>query len=162
MNLKEIFFICVVFALLVGSVCAAKDVNDFKIDKSYNGAYNGSYYSLYLNGKQDAGIVIFKNVDDDAYDDIENNDAYDHLIHDDGREYTHADDDFKLDKNADNTCNFTDYEHAEHGIVEVVSSGGEQYIVVFWAKDNGSVNNSDLASLLTQFNKDNDVKAVAF
>ena len=161
MRFKEILFLCVILTLLAGSVCAAKNVNDFKVDNSYKGAYSDAYHSLYLNDNQNAGVIIFKNVDDDAYGD-KDNDAYDHLIHDDGREYIVADDDFKLEKGSDYICTFTDYDHAEHGAVEVVDAGGEQFIVVFWAKDSNNVNNSDLLSQVNQFNKDNNLKPVAF
>lgn len=68
----------------------------------------------------------------------------------------------KVDKNSDNTANFTDYEHAEHGVVEVIDVDGTQYIVVFWAKDSSNVSNSDLMSQLNEFNKDNNVKPIAF
>ena len=165
MGLKKIFLICVVLALLAGSVCAvcaSNGVNDFKVDKSYSNAYSGSYYSLYLNKQNDAGVAIFKNVDDDVYDDADGDDVYDHLIHNDGREYLHADDDYKLNKNSDNTGTFTDYDNGEHGIAELVKSGGTEYIVVFWAKNNSNLKDSDLSSQLSQFNKDNNVQPIAF
>ena len=161
MDAKNIFLILIVSALLIGSACAAKGVNDFAVDKSYENAHNGTYYSLYLNDKQDAGIIVFKNVNDDAYDD-ESDDAYDNLIHDDGQDYLTVDDDMKIDKNSDNTVTFTDIDHAEHGVAEVIDCDGEQFIVVFFAKDTSDVKNSDLTSLLKDFNKDNDVDAVAF
>ena len=159
MDIKKICFICLVAALMVGAVSAA---NGFNVDKNYTSAHEGSYFSLYLNSAQDSGVTIYKNVDDDVYDDIDENDAFDHLIHDNGREYLTMDDDFNIVKNADNTANFTDYDHAEHGVVEVINSNGEQYIIVFWAKDTSSVSNSDLMSTLNEFNKDNNVDAVAF
>ena len=68
----------------------------------------------------------------------------------------------KINKNPDNTANFTDMDHSTHGVVEVVNSNGQQYIVVFFAKDSTNIQNKDLASQLTQFNNDNQVKAVAF
>lgn len=67
----------------------------------------------------------------------------------------------KIDNNSDNTLNFTDYDHATHGVSEVVKAGGDEYIVVFWAKDSSKIDNSDLVSLLNDFNKDNSVKAIA-
>lgn len=157
--LKKVCMALIVFSLLVGSVCAAS-VNDYKVDSSLKQSYNGNY-SLFLNDKQDAGVAIFKNVDDDVFGDVDD-DVNDAFIHDDGREYIVLDDDMKLDKNADNTANFTDYDHAEHGVVEVVSQGGEQFIVVFWAKDNSNVTNADLMAQLTEFNKANNVSPVAF
>ncbi|MBQ6512470.1 hypothetical protein [Methanobrevibacter sp.] len=159
MNFKNIFLLLFISLLLFGTVCAQKNVNDFQVGESYKHAYDGNQYSLYLNEKQDSGITIYKYLAGDVDDD---NDAYDNLIHDEGRDYLTSDDDFKIDKNSDNTANFTDYDHAEHGVVEVVSIDGEDFVVVFWAKDTSNTNNSDLISLLNEFNKDNNVKAVAF
>lgn len=161
MDMKKIFFALVVSTLLIGSACAAS-VNDFKVDDTYKSVYIGEYYSVYADNNQDSGIIIFKNVDDDVYDDMENDDVLDNVIHHDGREYITADDDLKLDVNSDNTANFTDYDHATHGISEVVGSNGEQYIVTVWAKDSSNMDNAKLLSTLNEFNKNNDVKAVAF
>lgn len=146
---------------MVGSVCAAS-VNDFKVDGTFSGIYNGEYYSVYANGNQDEGVCIYKNVNDDVYDDMENDDVLDHVIHHDGREYTYGDDDMALNKSADNIATFKDYDHATHGVSEVVSQGGEQFVVVFWAKDTSSMDNAKLSSMLTDFNKNNNVSPVAF
>ena len=161
MNAKGILLALIVTTLLVGSVCAAS-VNDFKVDESYsNNAFTSDYYSVYLNGNGDSGVAIYKNVGDDAYDDL-NDDVVDEIVHDDGREYIVVDDDMQITKNADNTANFTDYDHAEHGAVEVVEMGGEQYIVVFFAKDSSNTTDADLMAQLTAFNKDNGVAPAAF
>ena len=160
MDAKGILLAMIVTALLVGSVCAAS-VNDFKVDESYNAAFSSDYYSVYLNNNSDSGVVIYKNVNDDAYDDL-NDDAVDDIVHDDGREYIVGDDDMQIAKNADGTANFTDYDHADHGVVEVVEMGGEQYIVVFFAKDSSNTTDADLMAQLTAFNKDNGVAPVAF
>lgn len=159
MDFRNVIFLLFVSLLMFGAVCAQKNVDDFKIDKSYDNAYNGNYYSLYLNEKQDSGVTIYKDLVDDAADD---NDAYDNLIHDTGRDYLTPDDDFKIDKNSDNTVTFTDYDNAEHGVSEIIDCDGEQFIVVFWAKDSSNIDNKDLISQLNDFNKDNDVKAIAF
>ena len=159
--MKKIFFALIVSSLLIGSVCAA-GVNDFKIDNTYKGIYNGEYYSVYANDNQDCGISIYKNVDDDVYDDIENDDILDNVIHHDGREYIVPDDDLKLDVGSDHIANFTDYEHATHGVSEVVKVNGDQYIVVAWAKDSSNMDSAKLLSLLTDFNKNNSVEAIAF
>ena len=103
MEIKKLLFIIVGTAMLIGAA-SATGVNDFSIDKNYKSEYQGEYYSLYLNDNQDSGITIYKNVDDDVYDDVENDDAYEGMIHDDGQEYTHGDDDFQLDKKSDNTA----------------------------------------------------------
>ena len=161
MDATKIFLMLLVSTLLIGSVCAAKNVNDFAIDKSYDNVHNGTYYSLSLNEKQDSGITIFKNANDDAYDN-ESDDAYDNLIHGEGQDYLTADDDMKIDKNSDNTVDFTDIDHSEHGIAELIDCDGQQFIVVFWAKDTSDVKKSDLSSLLNEFNKDNNVDAIAF
>lgn len=161
MNGRKILFALLVTSLLVGGVCAAS-VNNFKIDNSFSdNAFSSDYYSVHLNGNKDSGINIYKNVNDDSYDDL-NDDAVDHLVHDDGHEYLVVDDDMQVTKNADNTANFTDHDHAQHGVVEVVQSGSDQYIVVVWAKDSSSINNADLMAKLTAFNKDNGVSPVAF
>lgn len=161
MNGKKILLALLVTTLLVGSVCAA-GVNDFKVDSSFsNNAFKSDYYTVHMNGNGDCGMAIYKNVNDDMYDDL-NDDAVDHIVHGDGREYIVGDDDMQITKNADNTANFTDLDHADHGVVEVVQSGSEQYIVVAWAKDASNISNADLMAKLTAFNKDNNVSPVAF
>ena len=161
MNIKKIIFALLVTALLIGGACAAS-VNDFKVDQSYKNLYGSDYYSVYSSDNQDSGVLIFKNVNDDVYDDRVNDDVLDHVIHHDGREYTYGDDDMKLVKNSDNTASFNDYDHATHGVSEVVKVNGEVYIVVVWAKDSSNIQNNDLMNKLTQFNNDNGVQAVAF
>ena len=89
-------------------------------------------------------------------------DVLDNVIHHDGREYTYGDDDMALNKSADNIASFKDYDHATHGVSEVVSQGGEQFVVVFWAKDTSSMDNAKLSSMLSDFNKNNNVSPVAF
>ena len=159
MDFKNILLLLFISLLLFGTVCAQKTVNDFQVDESYNNAYNGTSNSLYLNEKQDSGITIYKYL---AGDDDDDNDAYDDLIHDEGKDYLTPDDDFKIDKNSDNITNFTDIDNAQHGVVEVVNVDGEDFVIVFWAKDTNNVTNSDLISQLNEFNKDNNVKAIAF
>lgn len=164
MEFKNVMLILFISLILLAPVCAQKNVSDFEVDKSYKHIYDDKdYYSLYINDKQDAGVIVFKNVDDDAYDDDnDDDDAYDHLIHDDAKEYTTPDDDFKIDKNSDNTTNFTDVDHTEKGVVEVIKCDGQEYVVVFWAKDDSNVTMDDLTSLLHEFNKDNKVEAISF
>ncbi len=161
MDVKKILFALLVSALLIGGVCATS-VNDFKIDDTYKGIYNGEYYSVYANNNQDGGISIYKNVNDDVYDDIENDNILDNVIHHDGREYIVADDDLKLDVGSDYIANFTDYEHATHGVSELINVSGDQYIVVAWAKDSSNMDSAKLLSTLTDFNKNNNVEAIAF
>ncbi len=162
MDVKKVLILLFTSALLIGGVCAADGVNDFKIDKSYENAYNGTYYSIYLNEKQDSGIAIFKNVNDDVDDNVENDDAFDNVVHDEGKEYLYDSEDIQVEKNSDNIANFTDIDNAEHGLAELIKSGEDQYIVVFFAKDGSDVKDSDLSSLLNEFNKDNNVDAIAF
>ena len=161
MDIKKIFFALLVSALLIGGACAAS-VNNFNVDNNYKSIYSSDYYSVYTNNNQDSGILIFKNVNDDAYDNKVNDDILDHVIHHDGREYITPDDDLKIDKNADNTANFKDYDHATHGVSEVIKADGEQYIVVSWAKDSSNIDNAKLASILSDFNKNNNVEPIAF
>ena len=160
MKLGKILFAMVVISLFIGSACAA-GVNDFKVDDAYQNVYSGEYYSVYSHN-DDSGILIFKNVDDDVYDDIDNDDVLDDVIQHDGRDYLHSDDDFTLEKNSDNTAKFTDSDHATKGVSEVIEAGGEQYIVVSWAKDSANVGMDKLASMIDDFNKDNGVSPVAF
>jgi len=161
MDIKKILFALLVSALLIGGVCAAS-VNSFDVNKGYKNLYESSYYSVYANGKENSGILIFKNVNDDKYDDKVNDDILDNVIHHDGKEYIVADDDMKIDVGSDNIANFTDSEHATHGVSEVVKVDGKEYIVAIWAKDSSKIENSDLISQLNDFNKNNNVEVVAF
>ena len=161
MDIKKIIFALIVTSLLIGGACAAS-VNDFKMDDTYKRLYKGEYYSVYANNDKDCGISIYKNVDDDVYDDKENDDILDNVIHHDGREYIHPDDDLKLDVGSDHIANFTDMDHSTHGVSEVVKSGGEEFIVVAWAKDSSNMDSAKLLSALNDFNKDNNVNAIAF
>ena len=161
MNAKKIFFALLALTLLMGGVCAAS-VNDFKVDSNYKNLYRSDYYSVNSNDRQDSGVLIFQNVNDDVYDDRVNDDILDHVIHHDGREYIVPDDDMKISKNPDNTANFTDYDHAVHGVSEVVKVDGKEFIVAFWAKDSANINNNDLSSQLNDFNKNNNAQIVAF
>jgi len=161
MDIKKILFALLVSALLIGGVCAAS-VNSFDVNKDYKNLYESSYYSVYANGKENSGILIFKNVNDDKYDDKVNDDILDNVIHHDGKEYIVADDDMKIDVGSDNIANFTDSEHATHGVSEVVKVDGKEYIVAIWAKDSSKIENSDLISQLNDFNKNNNVEVVAF
>ena len=150
--------------LLIGSAYAA-DVTSFNMDKTLKQTYNDSYHSLYLNDNHDSGVAIYKNVDDDLYDNDHDDDAddrYDDLIEDDGREYLHSDDDYQLKKEKDNTASFKDYDNNEHGIVELVKKDGQEYIIVFWTKNNNNLTNKELKAQLNQFNKNNNVTAMAF
>ena len=156
MNVKKIFILLVISTLFMGSACAA-NVGDFTVNSNYGVNYDGSYFYLHMNQKQDAGVIIFNNLYTD-YD----NDAYDGLIHDEGHEYIEIDDDMKVEKNADNTAYFTDYDHAEHGVVEKINVDGKEFLVVFWAKDTSGIQNADLMSQLNEFNTQNNVSPVAF
>lgn len=159
MDGKKIFFIFMISTLLIGGAFAAKSVNDFKVNDTYKHVFGDDYYSINIDDKQDSGITIYKNVDDDNHQD---NDRYDNLIKDDGRDYLKVDDDMKLDKNPDNTANFTDRNHTTHGLSELVEVDGQQFVVVVWAKDSSNIQNSDLALKLAEFNHDNQVKVLAF
>lgn len=152
-----------VSSLLIGSAYATSDVTSFNINNNYKQTYNDSYHALYLNENHDAGVTVYKNVNDDQYDIDDNDDKYDNLIEDDGREYLHADDDYQLRKHKDKTASFKDYDNNEHGIVELIKNDdGQEYIVVFWAKNDNDMKNKDLKAQLEQFNKDNDAKLIAF
>lgn len=156
MSFKKIFFALLVTAFLIGGACAA-NINNFTVDW-YNNSYNSDINSAYVNSNGDSGVSIYKNTNGVYYD---YDDGYDdnYVVQ---NVYNGISDDMQLSKNADNTASFTDHDDAEHGVVEVVQSGGEQYTVVFWAKDVSNINNTDLMSKLTDFNKDNGVSPIAF
>ncbi|WP_296875072.1 hypothetical protein [uncultured Methanobrevibacter sp.] len=160
-DIKKILFALLVSALLIGGACAAS-VNSFDVNKDYKNLYQSEYYSVYANGNQDSGMMVFQNVNDDRYDDMVNDDILDGLIHHDGREYLICDNDMKVDVGSDNIVKFTDYDHATHGVSEVVKADGKEYIVAIWAKDSSNIKNNDLMSKLNEFNKNNKVEAVAF
>lgn len=160
MDIKSILFLIAITALLIGGAYAGS--SDFKVDDNYTNTHKGEYYSLYTNGSQDSGIVIYKNVDDDSRDELNDADAYGDIIREDGRDYLSPDDDFKIDAKSDNIAEFTDLDHAEHGVTEIVKKDNAEYIVVFWAKDTSSVSNSDLSGLLKDFNRENNLEAIAF
>ena len=156
MDIKKVCFLMLVSILLIGSAYATSDVTSFNINNNYKQTYTDSYHALYLNENNDAGVTVYKNVDDDQYN--VDDDQYDNLIEDDGREYLNANDDYQLQKNDDKTANFKDYDKNEQGIVELIKNNdGQEYIVVFWAK-----NNKDLKAQLEQFNKDNKLNPTAF
>lgn len=152
-----------VSSLLIGSAYATSDVTSFNINNNYKQTHNDSYHALYLNENHDSGVTVYKNVDDDQYDIDDNDDKYDNLIEDDGREYLHTDDDYQLQKNDDKTASFKDHDNNEHGIVELIKNDdGQEYIVVFWAKNDNDMKNKDLKAQLEQFNKDNNAKPIVF
>ena len=161
MQFKKILLMIVVSSLLIGCVCAAS-VNDFKVDDAYKNVYSGEYYSVYATNDSSSGISIYKNVDDDVYDDLENDDILDNIINHDGREYITPDDDLTLNKNSDNTANFTDMDHSTIGVSEVVDAGGEQFIVVVWELNSNNATTEKVMSTLADFNKDNNLTPVAF
>ena len=188
MNIKKIFFAMIVTALLIGSACAV-NMNEFKVD-GYSNTYGSDYNSAYVNNNGDSGVSIYKNTeavyyhdydddgyyeygddgyyeyDDDGYYDYDDDGYYDYdddyVVQTGGTVYNGIRDDMQITKNADNTATYTDYDDAEHGVIEVVEFGGQQYTVVFWAKDMSNINNTDLMSKLTQFNADNGIAPVAF
>lgn len=156
--MKKLFVAFIVFTLLVGCVYAA-NVNDFKVDeKLYNSTFTLSDGVIYFDNTNSSGVGIFKYIDAD--DNSDNDDAIDNIIMDDGSDYLQADDDFKLNKNPDNTANFTDVDHNNQGIVELVDVDNERFVIVFWSKEANATN--ELMSELTDFNKDNNLTPIAF
>ena len=161
MNFKAILFLILVSSLFMGSVFAA-GIGDFKVNDSFKSIYSDDYYGVFAANDSNSGINIYKNVNDDVYDGKTNDDILEGTIHHDGREYIVVDDDMKIDKNTDNTANFTDMDHKTHGISEVVKLNGQDYVVVFWAKDTSNIDNAKLMASLNEFNKNNNVSPVAF
>ncbi|MEE1129043.1 MAG: hypothetical protein UHW99_03575 [Methanobrevibacter sp.] len=62
-DVKKVLFALLISALLIGGACAAS-VNNFKVDQTYKNVYSSDYYSVYADGNQNSGILIFKNVND--------------------------------------------------------------------------------------------------
>ena len=160
MNVKKICLILAVALLFVGCAYAASEIGNFKIDPKYQNAYNETDYTVYLNAESDGGVTIFKNITDDSDDD--DSDLYDDVVHDEWQDYILGDDDITLAKNSDNTVNFTDANHGQHGISEIVKKGDAEYIIVFWAKDGTDTEKTKLNSELQKFNKDNEFEPISF
>lgn len=138
------------------------------IYKNTNGVYyeydDDGYYEYDDDGYYEYDDDGYYDYDDDGYYDYDD-DGYDddyYVVNNGGTVYNGIRDDMQLSKNADNTATFTDYDDAEHGVIEVVEHGGQQYTVVFWAKDMSNINNTALMSKLNDFNQDNGVAPVAF
>lgn len=160
MNFKKILVLIMLSSLLVGCVYAV-GVTDFKIDDTLKNVYNSTDYAIYANDNNDTGISIYKYVES-TDDEADAAGVFDDMIHDDGREYITADDEMNISKNSDNTVNFTDIDHGTNGISEVVDKDGEQFVVVFWAKNSGSTDLGQLMSTLNDFNKNNNLTAISF
>lgn len=154
----------IVTALLIGSACAV-NMNEFKVN-GYNNSYESDYSSAYVNNNGDSRVSIYKNTEAVYYQEYDDDGYYeyddDYVVQTSGTVYNGIQDDMQITKNADNTATFTDYDDAQHGVIEVVEFGGQQYTVIFWAKDMSNINNTDLMSKLTQFNADNGIAPVAF
>ena len=84
-DIKKVFFLMLVSSLLIGSAYATSDVTSFNINNTYNHAYNDSYHTLYLNDNHDAGVTVYKNVDDDQYDTDDNDNNQSGKIWHEGR-----------------------------------------------------------------------------
>lgn len=154
----------IVTALLIGSACAV-NMNEFKVN-GYNNSYESDYSSAYVNNNGDSRVSIYKNTEAVYYQEYDDDGYYeyddDYVVQTSDTVYNGIQDDMQITKNADNTATFTDYDDAQHGVIEVVEFGGQQYTVIFWAKDMSNINNTDLMSKLTQFNADNGIAPVAF
>ncbi|WP_298524662.1 hypothetical protein [uncultured Methanobrevibacter sp.] len=155
--MKKLLLILAISTLLIGCAFAA-NADDFKVDeKIYTSSFKDTDFTIYFEDTNTSGIGIFRSIETT---DEDNDDAVDDILKTDGDDYLKADDDFKLEKNPDNTANFTDTENHNQGIVELVELDKEQFIIVFW-----SDNADDMSKLMTQlkdFNKDNSLTPVAF
>ena len=159
MNIKGFLFIIVVFSLLVGSVCATS-VSGFKVDNSYINLCNEEYFSYYSNNDYTSGICIFKNENDDVYDNIQDTNVLNNVVHNDGKKYITPDNNLFLSKNPGHTANFNDTEQGTSGTIEVVNVDGNEYIIVVWSTNTTNV---DTAKELSDFNKENnDLKPIPF
>ena len=161
MNFKKIVIALIFASLLIGCV-SATNITDFKIHDSLNKIYSTDDFVIYADEHGDAGIGIYKIIDNVEDKDTDDDDKIDDLVHDDGDEYITADDDMNLTVNSDNTANFTDTDHGTVGVSEVINHNGEKHVVVFWAKNSSERNQANLTASMANFNKDNNVTPVAF
>ena len=160
MNYKKIFIIGII-ALMVLSTCyAAKSVTDFKIDNSYYKVDSGKYFALYLTNNQESGIAIYKYVNDK--DIVDENDKYDHMVNDYGKQYINPNEQIDITKNKDNTTVFKDHGNQEHGVLELVKIGDEQFVIVAFTKEQSKTEQSTLVTLLNNFNKANNLTPIAY
>lgn len=159
--MRKLFLILIISALLFSCVYAVDELSNFKVDdKLYDSNFNGSDCIIYFDDTNSSGMGIFKYLDNDCEDD--DDDAIDNILIDDGDDYLEADEDYKLTKNPDNTANFTDLDNNNRGIVELVDVNNEKFVIVFWAKNDSSIDNEELISQLNDFNKNNDVSPISF
>ena len=158
--MKKIIFALVISLFLIGCVCAT-ELTDFKIDDSlYSSNYTESDMIVYFDDTNSSGLCIFKYYENETEE--TNDGAGDNVVKDEGNDYLAADEDFKLDKNSDNTANFTDYDENNMGVVEVVEVDNEKFVIVFWASNGDNADYADLLVQLNDFNKENDLAPVAF
>lgn len=158
--MKKIFFVLIISLFLVGCVAAAELI-DFKIDDSlYTSNYTESDMIVYFDDTNSSGLCIFKYYENETEE--TNDDSVDNVVKDEGNDYLVADEDFKLDKNSDNTANFTDNDENNMGVVEVVEVDNEKFVIVFWASNGNNADYADLLAQLNDFNKENNLAPVAF
>lgn len=162
MNFKKIAIVLIVASLLIGCVNATS-ITDFKFDDSLSKELlSTDDLIVYADEHGDAGIAIYKVVDNVEDKDTNDDDKIDDLIHDDGDEYLKSDDDVNLTVNTDKSANFTDSDHGTHGVSEVIDHNGEKHVIVFWAKNTCDRDVANLTAEMVKFNKDNNVSPIAF
>ena len=121
---------------------------------------NEEYFSYYSNNDYTSGICIFKNKNDDVYDNIQDTNVLNNVVHNDGKKYITPDNNLFLSKNPGHTANFNDTEQGTSGTIEVVNVDGNEYIIVVWSTNTTNV---DTAKELSDFNKENnDLKPIPF
>lgn len=157
--MKKLFLILIIFTLSISCVYASQNLADFKVDEIYASTFNDSECIIYSENNYASGVGIFKYID---IDDNKSDDVIDNVIMDDGADYLKVDEEYQLTKNPDNTANFTDLDHGNHGVVELVDVGGEKFVIVFWMKNSNNNDNTQLMSQLTDFNKNNNLSPIAF
>lgn len=162
MNFKKIAIVLIVASLLIGCV-SATSISNFKFDDSFNKELlSTENFVIFADEHGDAGIGIYKVVDNVEDKDTDDDDKIDNLVHDDGDEYITADDDMNLTVNSDHTANFTDADYGTHGVSEVIDHNGEKHVIVFWAKNTCDRDMANLTAAMANFNKDNNVSPVTF
>lgn len=161
MNFKTILIALIVSSLLIGCVSAAS-IQEFRIDGPVKEIFGSDDFVIYADSHGDAGLGIYKNIDNDGDNNTTFDNPLENLVYNNGNEYLTPDNDMKIRVNPDHTANFTDNVHGTKGISELINNYGEEYVVIFWAKSSSDVNMTNMKADIDNFNKINNATPIAF
>ena len=161
MNFKKILIALILSSLLIGCV-GAVSIQEFKIESPVKEIYASDNCVIYANSHGDAGIGIYKSLDNQKDNKTIEDGPISNLIYDDGDEYITPDNTMKLSINQDHTANFTDLTHKTKGISEIINTEGQKYVVIFWEKSSSDMNMTKLNIAKDNFNNNNEVTPIAF